>query len=258
MHIIDQLTSDWNRSGIAEGSTVLLHSNISNALRRIKKAGFKPSIDIIFDSFLNAVGPDGTLVFPLFNFEFTQGATFNINETPSQMGSLTEYARNRSEAIRTEHPIYSFAAIGKHAGKFEGIRNFSGYGLDSPFGILHEMDATIAVLDLPEQNSMTFYHYVEECCEVSYRYHKKFTGIYVDANGEAKSETFGLFVRDVNAGIKTKVDPMGEILWEKGLYRGCRPKIDTGLRTINATTLFDETKKVLDSGNAKGVLYDVE
>ncbi len=258
MKIVDELASDWNKSGISKGSIVLLHSNISNTLRRIKRSGAKPSVDIILDSFLKAVGSDGTLVLPLFNFEFTQGVAFDIQQTPSQMGALTELARHHPAAIRTGHPIYSFVAIGAQTSKFAGLKNFSGYGADSPFGIIHQINATIAILDLPDQNSMTFYHYVEECCDVDYRYHKSFTAPYINGDGSQKDETFGLFVRDVEAGVRTKVDPMGELLWQAGHYLGNRPKVGTGLRTISAETVFEETKSIIISGKAKGLLYDIE
>lgn len=258
LDIENRLALDWQSSGIKDGDTVLLHSNVSNTLRRMKKMGEKPSLEIVLNSFLTAVGSEGTLILPLFNFDFTQGVTFDFHETPSHMGALTELARKYPGAIRTGHPIYSFAVIGANAFKFDGVKNFSGYGKDSPFAIIHELKSKIAVLDLPDQNSMTFYHYVEETCDVPYRYHKTFTARYKDTDGFLENKTFGLFVRDIEAGVRTKVDPMGELLWEQGLYEGNRPKVGTGLRTINAAALYDETKRVIDNGNAKGLLYDIE
>jgi len=42
-------------------------------------------VDNILDSFFYALGSEGTLIFPLFNFEFVEGVPFNINTTLSQM-----------------------------------------------------------------------------------------------------------------------------------------------------------------------------
>ncbi len=258
MNIENTLSENWRASGINEGDTILLHSNTSNTLRRIKKMGAKPSVEAILQSFLQAVGTNGTLVLPLFNFQFTQGVAFNIKTTKSEMGALTELARHHPKATRTGHPIYSFAAIGKNAELFNGTKNFSGYGEDSPFAKIHELNGKIAVLDLPDQNSMTFYHYVEEACKVDYRYHKKFSALYTDENNNTQHETFGLFVRNVEKGVLTKVNPMGELLWNKGFYSGDRPKTGTGLRTISTKTLYDETESIIKNGNAKGLLYDIE
>ncbi|TGP14677.1 AAC(3) family N-acetyltransferase [Mesorhizobium sp. M2D.F.Ca.ET.233.01.1.1] len=252
------LADDWRKCGITEGDTALIHSSARRTLGRIKNAGVHPSVDIILRSFLAAIGQDGTLLFPLFNFDFTTGIPFDIRTSPSKMGALTEVARLYPGAVRTGHPIYSFAAIGKRATEFEGVANFSGYGHDSPFAILCKMNGKIASLDLSDQHSMTFYHHVEEMCGVQYRYHKKFTGPYTDAAGLTESRTFGLFVRNIAEGVKTHVDPMGEELWRIGLYSGYRPNDGAGLRVVRARGLFDATQSVIKSGRSLGMLYRKE
>ena len=124
----------------------------------------------------------GTLIIPLFNFGFTKGETFDINSTPSKMGVLTEFFRKNYNIIRTGHPIYSFGVVGSKNNKFLDLDNYSGYGEDSPFGVLKDVKGKIAILDLDDQHSMTFYHYIEEINNVKYRYFKKFSGNYIDKN----------------------------------------------------------------------------
>jgi aminoglycoside 3-N-acetyltransferase len=226
--------------------------------KRYLKSGIKLTPTDILESFLKAVGQSGTLLLPLFNFDFTKGVAFDIRTTPSHMGALTESGRMHPFAVRTGHPIYSFAAIGFAAEKFRGINNFSGYGSDSPFAVLGEMNGKIAVLDLPDQNSMTFYHHVEEMHEVDYRYHKKFTADYTDESGKTESKTYGLFVRNIEKGVLTHVNPAGELMWEKGLYSGCRPNYGSGLRTITARQMYDFVSDIITSGNAKDILYRIE
>lgn len=251
------LVEDWLKAGIRAGDTVLIHSSISRTLKRVKEWYEEPSPELILDSFLSVLGEQGTLILPLFNFDFTQGIPFDIRSTKSQMGVLTELARQHPEAVRTGHPIYSFAVIGHHAKLFMNVNNKSGYGKDSPFGILHQLGGKIGVLDLPDQNSMTFYHYVEECFEVDYRFHKIFSGIYVDINGNSSQGSYSLFVRDIDRGVETHVDPMGEILWSKGLYTGCRPRNKHGLRVVSTIDLYREVALILESKQAEGLLYRV-
>jgi aminoglycoside 3-N-acetyltransferase len=256
--IVEALAADWRSAGVKAGDTLLVHSSLARTLRRVVKMGGAADPGIIVESFLRALGPSGTLLAPLFNFEFTQGVPFDIRESKSAMGSFTECVRNWPGSVRTGHPIYSFAVVGASAGEFSELENFSGYGADSPFALLHKMKGKIGVIDLPDQRSMTFYHYVEESQSVPYRYHKTFTGSYTGWDGLKSDKTFGLFVRDVEKGVLTKVDPMGEILWEKGIYTGDRPGTGCGLRVVSAASLFDEVVKVIDSGRAKGILYDVQ
>ncbi len=247
-----QLARMWQACGIQPGDTVLVHSS---AKRTLVKHNTTP--EAVMESFLEAAGPDGTVVFPLFNFDFVKSMPFDIRTTQSQMGALTEAARLHPSSVRAGHPIYSVAAMGRDAEKFN-VDNFSGYGSDSPFAILRQLDGKIAVLDLSDLNSMTFYHHIEEMHDVDYRYHKKFSGQYTDATGVTSERTYGLFVRNIGRGVLTDVDPMGEILWEKGLYQGRRPKEGIGLRTINANEMFAAVAEVIKADKALGLLYSIK
>ncbi len=256
--ILAELVNEWRESGFANGDTILLHSNLKGLLRRYIKLGVELSPEIILQSLSKAVGPKGTLIFPLFNFDFAQGVTFDIRSTPSRMGALSEAARTHPDAIRTGHPIYSFAILGFHSKLFKGLVNFSGYGADSPFGMLRDLEGKVAVLNLPEQHSMTFYHHVEEMLSVPYRYHKIFSGKYIDELGQDAERKFGLFVRDLERGVVTDVNQMGELLWERGLYKGSRFGEGFGCRSISSRDLFDVTSEVILEGRAEGILYRIE
>jgi len=255
---VKTISKQWTEAGLKRGDIVLIHSSMKRTLSKFKNENEKISPQIILESFIDAVGPEGTLLFPLFNFEFTKGKTFDIRNTQSHMGALTEAARLYPNAVRTGNPIYSFAGIGAKSEFFRDINNFSGYGSDSPFGILRELDGKIAVLDLSDQNSMTFYHHIEEMNGVPYRYHKKFTSKYIDKDGITTSRTYGLYVRDLDKGVLTHVNPMGDLLWKNGLYHGDMPKENSGLRIISARALYDFVLEIIKSGKAQGLLYKIE
>lgn len=253
-----RLSEEWRKSGVKNGDMLLLHSSTGRTLRKLNKLGFTLDIQTILDSFLEAVGASGTLLLPLFNFDFASGVPFDIRSTPSHMGALTEAGRTRAGAVRTGHPMYSFAVLGQERERFRGLDNFSGYGADSPFAILHQAGGKIAALDLPDQSSMTFYHYVEESMSVDYRFHKQFSGLYTDFDGNAVNRTYGLFVRKLDQGVVTHVDPMGEVLWTRGLYSGDRPGSGSGLRVIDCSKLYDAVASVISQGKARGLLYEIQ
>ncbi|MEZ4375948.1 MAG: AAC(3) family N-acetyltransferase [Polyangiaceae bacterium] len=246
-----RLTDGWRACGLEAGDTALVHSSVK---RTLVEHGVTPA-DVL-QSLLDAVGPQGTILFPLFNFEFTKGVPFDHRTTPSHMGALTEAGRLHRAATRSGHPIYSFAVIGKCAAEFD-VNNESGYGPDSPFAILRTLDGKIAILDLPDQHSMTFYHHVEEMHQVDYRYFKSFTGNYTDRDGITSERTYRLYVRDLERGVRTDVNPMGELLWEQGLYHGERQHQGVGMRTIRARQLYDAVSEVITSGKAEGLLFSI-
>ena len=254
----ERLAALWARAGIVRGDTLLLHSSTRRWAIALNQAGCADPISLLLDSFLHALGETGTLLLPLFNFDFTTGIGFDIRTTRSQMGALTEAARLHPRARRTAHPIYSFAVIGAQAERFAALRNVSGYAEDGPFGQLKVLGGKIAVLDLPDQHSMTFYHHVEETLGVDYRYFKDFTAPYTDQTGETRARTYKLFVRDLERGVKTDVDPCGEALWAAGLYRGERPCAGAGLRTIEARAMYNFVANIISRGDARGLLYSIE
>lgn len=254
VNTIEILANNWRSSGVEPGGVLLVHSSLKRTLAKYPL--LKPS-DIL-ESFLIAVGNSGTLLLPVFNFNFNAGKPFDITSTPSQMGALTEAARIHPKACRSGHPVYSFVAIGQQAEKFGDIDNTSGYGADSPFALLRQFEGQIAVLDLPDQRSMTFYHHVEEMCQVPYRYHKFFEAGYLGEDGQESLKRYSIFVRDLDQGVLTHVDPAGERLWKAGLYSGERPGIGNGLRVIGACAMFEFVCGLISNGLAENNLFRVE
>lgn len=257
-NIIETLASNWNRCGIEKGDVVLVHSSLKRLLSKLN-SDFNTTVSPqdVYDSLLAALGETGTLVLPLYNFDFPNTAYFNFNETPSHMGALTEIGRNAPKAVRTGHPIYSFAAIGKLAHEFKGIDNKSGYGADSPFAKIKALNGKIAIIGLTDQNSMTSYHFVEEQNLVDYRYFKDFVGQYVDEHGDASERTYSLYVRDLERGVKTDVNRMMDYLWKIGAYKGDQPDEGYGMRTILFNDLYKETEQKIKQGEAIHFLYSI-
>ena len=69
-------------------------------------------------------------------------------------------------------------------------------------------EGKIGVIDLPDQKSMTYYHYVEECHKVKMEIHENFFGNYKDFNNNVSSIKARVYVRNLKKNIKTKVDGM--------------------------------------------------
>ncbi len=255
--VAEELSTSWKESGIADGDTVLVHSSLSKFIRKHKSAGINLTPQIILESFMNAVGEKGTLIFPTYNFEFTKGKTFDIRNSKSETGALTEAARLHPESVRTGHPLFSFAVIGFHKSRFSNLYNFSAFGNDSPFAILLELGGKIAALDVAGEFCMTFYHHAEEMELAPNRYHKIFRGPYIDYDGNESIREFNLYARNLEMGVETDVKPMEEYLWSKGLYNGFRPGEGSCLHVIDARTVYDEAVKLIRDGKSLGMLYKI-
>ncbi len=211
MLTLDQLVSEFRTLGIAPGDTLLVHSSYKSL------GGVEGGPQTVIDALLAALGEEGTLIMPNFNFDFCKGAPWDVRTTPSHMGAITELVRNDPRAKRVFHPIYSFAVIGKHAENLTAERYVSSYGKASVFGKLRQLDGKIMVIGLSYTNSMTFFHHVEEMEGADYRYMKSFTGQVTDWDGTTREATYTMLVRDIERGVHTEVDPMGVLMEQAGV-----------------------------------------
>jgi len=207
----DDLVQEFQKIGLQAGDTLLIHSSYKSF------GGVEGGPQTVIDALLAVLGDDGTLIMPTFNFAFTKGEPWDVRNTPSRMGIITELVRKDPRAKRVFHPIYSFAIIGKHAEFLTRERYQSSYEKNSLFGKLRELDGKIMVVGLSYNDSMTFFHHIEEMEGVDYRYMKAFTGEVTDWDGTTRIDTFTMLVRNIKKGVHTMVDPMGALMEDAGV-----------------------------------------
>lgn len=191
---VSELTAALEKTGIAPGMTVFMHSSLF-ALGRLQGASSAESLRLIIQAIRDVLGPEGTLAVPTFNFScFSEGKPYDRQKTPSKdMGVLSEFVRALPDACRNYHPIQSIAAVGKHAAAICAVDAPSGYDEAGSFGVMLRLDARVLLLGL-DCNWISFIHYVEEQAAVPYRYWKTFTGAYTDGQ-TTREASYTMFVR---------------------------------------------------------------
>ena len=209
-----------NELNIISGDKILVSSNIMNLLILLKKYNEKFDPNKIIDALIKKVSPDGTLMFPTFNWDFCEGKGFDYNSTPSKTGSLSSLALKRKDFQRTKNPIYSFAVTGKDKDLICNLNHHSCFGLDSPFGYLIKNHGKNLFIGLNyKYGGFAFHHVAEETVGVDYRYFKDFTGFYTDRFKKKTKTSFRLYVRDLSLNFETRMDKkMDEVLFEKNAY----------------------------------------
>ena len=213
MLTFENLVEGFRDLGVEEGDTLLVHSSYKSF------GAVDGGPQIVINALESVLGEDGTLVMPTFNFDFNKGTPWDVRSTPSKMGVLTELVRNNPRAKRVFHPFYSFAILGRHAEMLGSLRYKSSYERNSVFGKLRDLDGKIMVIGLSYTNSMTFFHHIEQMEGVDYRFLKEFTGEVTDWDGTTKVDTFEMLVRDIDKGVITEVNPMGELMEKEGIIK---------------------------------------
>ena len=238
MLTVEDLVEGFQKLGVEQGDTLLVHSSYKS----FGEVDGGPAT--VIHALEAALGTDGegTLIMPTFNFDFNKGVPWDVRKTRSKMGALTEIVRMDPKAKRVFHPFYSFAILGKHAEMLGSLRYKSAYERDSVFGRLRDLDGKIMVIGLSYNNSMTFFHHIEQMEGVDYRFLKQFTGEVTDENGETYTDTFEMLVRDIDKGVMTMVDPMGELMEEAGVIKS-RKIGDADVKLMNANEVYEFTAR---------------
>lgn len=236
MLTFEALVEGFRELGVEEGDTLLVHSSYKS----FGEVDGGPQA--VIRALEAALGHRGTLIMPTFNFDFNKGVPWDVRSTPSKMGILTELVRKDPRAKRVFHPFYSFAILGEHAEVLGSLRYKSAYERDSVFGKLRDLDGKIMVIGLSYNDSMTFFHHIEQMEGVDYRFLKKFTGEVTDENGNIYTDTFEMLVRDIDKGVKTMVDPMGALLEQAGVIKSAKIG-EADVKLMKANEVYEFTAR---------------
>ena len=198
---------------IEEGDHVLVSNDIKKlylkAMKLAKHNHQKFNHEILIDLLIKKVGPQGTIAFPTYNYDFCHGVPYDIKNAPCQVGALNNLAMQRSDFKRTKHPIFSFAVAGFYQAKMVALDNTDAFASNSPFAFMKEHHFKNLIIDVSLQHSFTFTHYVEQMSGiVKYRFTKNFIGDYIDVDGKVTKRTYSMFVRYLDRKVVNTVDPI--------------------------------------------------
>ena len=202
-----EMLEGFHQVEVKQGDTIVVHTSYKSL------GGVEGGVYAVIDGMQELVGPKGTVLFPAFNFQsWTETHYFDVMETPSRMGMITEMARLRPGALRTPHPIYSFSVLGPLAGEFSQTEDVEAYGPNSAFALFHRLNATIISIGLDFNNSFSMHHYIEYNVGCDYRRVKEFSGLYVGYDRSPQVRTYSMYVSKHDR-VKTYIVPgMNDLL----------------------------------------------
>jgi aminoglycoside 3-N-acetyltransferase len=157
------LLEGLRRVGLAAGDVVIVHSSLSAFGHVIGGA------QACVSALLELLTPAGTLVVPTHTPENSDPDAFRFPPVPSRarglwrahypafdplrspcnayMGVIAELVRTQPGALRSDHPLVSFCAIGRHAQAITaGHALDDGMGERSPLARIYELDGKILLM----------------------------------------------------------------------------------------------------------------
>lgn len=222
------------------GDLVFIHSSLLH-LGIMEGVSIQDTAANVYRVISEYLGPDGTLVVPTFNFDFAKGLEFDRQNTPSKnMGIFSEYVRRLPESIRSYHPMFSVAAVGRLASKICLRDTLSAFDEEGPFAVMLKEGCKLVFIGASIQ-SASLVHYVEEQLNVPYRYWKNVEGPYVD-QGNRTWRTYKMFARDLDLDPKLELSVLEERLTkEQKLY-----KFQLGAGTVMQCSFHDFVSVAID------------
>jgi aminoglycoside 3-N-acetyltransferase len=212
---IDSLAEQFAACGLAAGQTVLVHSSMS-------KMGWIAGGPVaVIQALLRVLTPTGTLMMPTHTNANTDptywqhppvpaswwpviqqhSPAFDPAITPTrEMGVIAELFRTWPGALRSGHPIGSFAALGPNAAYLtENHPLEEMFGDMSPIGKLYELDGYILLLGVGHSNNTSLHLAEFRATWPGKRKIKEGTAMYVDGVRQwVNFEMFDLETDDFN------------------------------------------------------------
>jgi aminoglycoside 3-N-acetyltransferase len=148
-----------------DGAVVFIHSGLSK-LGYIE-GGAETMVDLLIDLFVRE--RRGTLAMPAFCMTGTMYETlkdampFDLKNTPSGVGKITEIFRQRDGVVRSLHPTHSVCALGPDAQWLtqDHHKDARAFGPSSPLGRVLERGGHVLGLGT-DLGPVTFYHVIED------------------------------------------------------------------------------------------------
>ena len=170
---INSLKRDFMALGVKPGAIIIMHSSLS-------KIGWTVGGSLsVIRALTHTLTPEGTLMMPTFSGNNSEPSNwenppvpkdwwdtirkempaFEPKITPTrEMGRIVENFRNWPGVLRSNHPVSSFAAWGKHA-KFiiENHDLIGDLGEGSPISRLYELDGQILLVGVNHENNSSIH-----------------------------------------------------------------------------------------------------
>lgn len=232
--------------GIQPGDTVLIHSSFKSL------GPVDGGAASVIGGFLDAVGPDGNLVFPTLCQQDFGHAYENWHlDAPSDVGYLTNYFRKLPGALRSDQATHSVAAMGKDAyyltcthgqtGQRYGVYGDTPFSADSPWEKMYKMGAKMVCLGVGLRKC-TFRHYAEYCfvekCLAKAAGSPDFDRLKAQLKYFGRTEPDGIWPHIENEYVQIFMEAAGQVQ-----HAQCG---DAELLLVNVSDFLDQAWELMD------------
>lgn len=233
----EAIKKDLISAGLKSGDHVLVHSSLS-------KIGYlEDGADTFINALIEVVGADGTVLMPtspnnVYQLNYIRNTPFfNVLNSPSKTGKITEVFRQRPDAVRSLHPTEPVSAVGKLAKELtkDHFNQITPYNDKSPFYKLAQFGGKIMYVGVGLSQAGTSLHTLEDAVEFKFPvyYPEIFDFKVIDEKGE--THQVKTKVHNPEWSKKRKCDDLIPMFESEGALEKCK--------IGEADTLFVDAQK---------------
>lgn len=186
---IRAIEGSYARLPLADADFVYVYSDFRGLGRHLAEFGNKSEFCEAMLAPLLKLGK--TLIATAFTY--TTEGEFHTDKTPTTLGYMNKWFLDQPGVARSEHPLFSFAALGPRADIVKRVGK-SAFGHDSVHHRLQGKRCKFLHLGRPVSMGNTLIHHVEHLCGATYRLHKAYRTRVFDA-GTYVGTDYSAFVR---------------------------------------------------------------
>jgi aminoglycoside 3-N-acetyltransferase len=185
---------------------VCIHSDMFYGFKFEKDLSREQQLQCHYDTLKNVVDQRPVWM-PSFNYDYPATKEFNVQSTPSQVGTLTEYFRTHIACWRSLVPIFSFTGDDSEP-TMESNRIIDPFGGNSLFQQMIDAPTLIMYYGINGIHPSTIIHYCERMSgKLYYRYDKIFSGRVI-----SKDKIYDI---DLNFHVRPKSDKILGYDWKR-------------------------------------------
>ena len=167
---VERLVNDLRACGLKEGDDVLVHTSLS-------KIGYvENGPETVVSALKKVIGEKGNILMPTspnggLQLEYIRSLeAFDVKNSPSALGAITEYFRKLPNVKRSTHPTEPVACIGPDADFYtEGhLGELTPYTDRSPFARISARGGKILYIGVTFDNAGTNLHTLEDAVDFKY------------------------------------------------------------------------------------------
>ncbi|KQB09443.1 AAC(3) family N-acetyltransferase [Vibrio metoecus] len=210
---------------------LFVHSGSLKTRHLVKKSKDRQEILSQHVALLSSLVEENGLFIPTFSYQFPKTRLFDVKNTPSEIGRISEYFRANIADWRTPDPMFSVCGTGPEPRCSRS--QVSPFGEHSFFADLVKNEGHLLFYGAGIE-SITIMHYAEFLSDVSYRYWKEFDGHLID--GDTRTElNFTAHFRPMGRHLDYQWDKIESDLINVGILE----RYNSNVFGMNAKALVD-------------------